>query len=214
VMDRTPAQASLTDKRMWRRLLARVHPDTGGSEELFVWTQTLREELCGNASLPESVFASRVWEEFVAAQRSRPRTEPRPKKKPKTVKRNRTRIPFDTTLSFDELTDRALEVAATLEEPYSELLPLLLEGCELPGFGCDPAFIEKARTVGAYYARLADVGHALGFDGRARGRLYRFAKQVPLSDLHAVHITNRARRLAHDSPKLVEKMRRAACRGD
>jgi hypothetical protein len=210
-MGRTAAPASLTEKRMWRRLLARAHPDAGGSEELFVWTQAIREELCGQRSRTAPGFTSRVWEEFVAAQRSRPRTKSRPKKKPKQSKRQMNRIPFDTSLSFEELTNRALEIAATLEEPYIELLPLLLEGCELSGFGCDPAFIEEARTVGAYYARLADVGHALRFDGRMRGSLYKFAGRVPLSDLHAVHMINRARRLAQESPEFVEKMRMTAC---
>jgi hypothetical protein len=212
-MNRTTAPAPLTDKRMWRRLLARAHPDAGGSEDLFVWTKALQEELCAKASRPESVFASRIWEEF-AKQRSRPRTGPRSKKKAKKAKRSTNRIPFETGLSFDELTRRALELAKSLEEPYGELLNLLLEGCELSGFGCDAAFVEGARIAGAYYARLADVGHALGFDGRARGRLYKVAGQVPLSDLHAVYMVNRARRLAHEAPELVEKVRRAACRGD
>lgn len=212
---RTAAPADLTDRRMWRLLKARAHPDAGGSEELFVWTQALHEELCGDASLPESGFASRVWEEFLAAQRSRPRTEPRPKKRPKQSKRSTNRIHFDTSLSFEELTNRAIEIADTLGEPYDELVPLLLEGCELTGFGCDPAFIEEAKTVGAYYARVADVGHALGFGGQMRGSLYKFAERVPLSDLHAIHMVNRARRLAHESPELVNKMRKAAaCHGD
>jgi hypothetical protein len=26
---------------MWRRLLARVHPDAGGDDELFVWAKAL-----------------------------------------------------------------------------------------------------------------------------------------------------------------------------
>lgn len=213
VTGRTTAAAPLTDRRMWRLLLARAHPDAGGLEELFVWAQALQEELCANASRLEVAFAARVREEFFA-QRSRSRTEPHPKKKPKKVKRNTNRIPFDTGLSFDELKMRALEIADTLEEPYGELVPLLLEGCELFGFGCDPSFIQEARIAGACYARLADVGHALGFDGRTRGSLYKFAERVPLSDLHAVHMLNRARRLVHEAPELVEKMRRAVCRGD
>lgn len=30
-----------TDRVMWRRLLARVHPDAGGDDELFVWAKAL-----------------------------------------------------------------------------------------------------------------------------------------------------------------------------
>ncbi len=162
-MGRIVAPVPLTSKRMWRLLLARAHPDAGGSEELFIFTQALREKVCGNAFLQELSRLSQVWEGFVAAHRSRPRTEPRPKKKPKQSKRQTNRIPFDTTLLFNELTGRAMEIADTLEEPYGELVALLLEGCKLSGFGCDPLFIKEAKTVGAYYARLADVGHALGF---------------------------------------------------
>ena len=28
---------------MWRRLLARAHPDGGGDDELFVWAKSLEE---------------------------------------------------------------------------------------------------------------------------------------------------------------------------
>jgi hypothetical protein len=28
---------------MWRRILARAHPDSGGDHELFVWIQNVRE---------------------------------------------------------------------------------------------------------------------------------------------------------------------------
>ncbi len=31
---------------MWRKLLARVHPDAGGSEDLFVWVMDLRDGIC------------------------------------------------------------------------------------------------------------------------------------------------------------------------
>lgn len=33
------------DSRMWRQLLARAHPDAGGSDELFVWAQSVREHM-------------------------------------------------------------------------------------------------------------------------------------------------------------------------
>lgn len=34
---------------MWRRFLARVHPDAGGDEELFVWAKSLEELVCATA---------------------------------------------------------------------------------------------------------------------------------------------------------------------
>jgi hypothetical protein len=57
---------------------------------------------------------------------------------------------------------------------------------------------------------LSDNLRALGFDVQTRVRMYRFARKVPLSDLHAMHLVNTARRLVHESPELVEKMRKAA----
>ena len=42
------------DRRMWRLLLARVHPDAGGDHELFLFACTLKDEL-----RQERLFASR-----------------------------------------------------------------------------------------------------------------------------------------------------------
>ena len=33
------------DRRMWRQLLARAHPDAGGDHELFLFTCALKDEL-------------------------------------------------------------------------------------------------------------------------------------------------------------------------
>ncbi|MCA1718964.1 MAG: hypothetical protein LC781_19760 [Actinobacteria bacterium] len=33
------------DKVMWRRLIARTHPDAGGDHELFIWTGAVRDLL-------------------------------------------------------------------------------------------------------------------------------------------------------------------------
>lgn len=41
--------ALLEDRRMWRLLLARLHPDAGGSLELFLFASAVREEACGGA---------------------------------------------------------------------------------------------------------------------------------------------------------------------
>jgi hypothetical protein len=35
------------DAAMWRRLLARAHPDAGGAHELFIRTASVRDVVCG-----------------------------------------------------------------------------------------------------------------------------------------------------------------------
>src|SRR5215204_99907 len=35
------------DHRMWRLLLARLHPDAGGDHELFVFASTVKNSVCG-----------------------------------------------------------------------------------------------------------------------------------------------------------------------
>jgi hypothetical protein len=46
-VSRTATPAPLDDRRYWRRLLARSHPDAGGSEALFTWATALRETVAG-----------------------------------------------------------------------------------------------------------------------------------------------------------------------
>jgi hypothetical protein len=38
--------APLQDRHMWRQLLARLHPDTGGDHKLFLFACALKESLC------------------------------------------------------------------------------------------------------------------------------------------------------------------------
>jgi len=40
------------DRRTWRRLLARLHPDAGGDHELFLFACALKAEVC-----PDLLFA-------------------------------------------------------------------------------------------------------------------------------------------------------------
>ncbi len=37
---------SLQDRRAWRRLLARLHPDAGGDHELFLFACALMDSVC------------------------------------------------------------------------------------------------------------------------------------------------------------------------
>ena len=39
------------DHRMWRLLLARLHPDAGGDHELFLFARALKEGACGYGCL-------------------------------------------------------------------------------------------------------------------------------------------------------------------
>ncbi len=62
----TTPTAPLTDRRMWRLLLARLHPDVGGDNELFNFACALREEMRG-AEGPDDLRATepflRAWRE-------------------------------------------------------------------------------------------------------------------------------------------------------
>lgn len=61
----------LEDGRMWRLLLARLHPDAGGDPDLFLFASTLREEARaaearGTAPVPDTFLeawrgAMHVW---------------------------------------------------------------------------------------------------------------------------------------------------------
>ena len=50
------------DRRTWRRLLARLHPDAGGDHDLFLFACALKDEIC-----PDRLFAD---------GRERPATDP------------------------------------------------------------------------------------------------------------------------------------------
>ncbi len=74
------------DRAMWRRLLARVHPDAGGDDELFVWAKSLEEVVCGKEpARPHRLTGGTVKE--------------------------RGRIPFNPHTDFDLITQRAFQFA-------------------------------------------------------------------------------------------------------
>src|SRR4051812_13912036 len=49
-MPKTATLVPLDDSRMWRKLLARLHPDAGGDGELFTFGQAVRERVEGSDS--------------------------------------------------------------------------------------------------------------------------------------------------------------------
>ena len=209
-MSKSTTAISATDPRMWRQLLARAHPDTGGDHELFVWTQSvLREAVKQNQPSPVTDLIEQIFSE----RTQRPPAPPKPrKKKPWSERRSKNHILFETDLSFDELTAQALEMAKDFDEPYDYIFSLL-EGCEAPAQDEDLAS-DEAKT-GAGYAVLADVGYALGLDGRGRGYMYNYARRIPLTQRHARYLLREVERLAAESPEVAVRTRKAApCRGE
>jgi hypothetical protein len=65
--------ASFEDRRMWRLLLARLHPDAGGDHDLFAFACAVRDEMyrqdhTANSTTDEEMVRSaapflRAWEE-------------------------------------------------------------------------------------------------------------------------------------------------------
>jgi hypothetical protein len=75
-----------TDRAMWRRLLARAHPDAGGDDELFVWAKSLEELVRAKAQdVPAPPLGGTL--------------------------RREGRIPFDPYTDFDRISERALQFA-------------------------------------------------------------------------------------------------------
>ena len=205
---KTRSELSVADSRMWRRLLARAHPDSGGDHELFVWTQSVREVVERHHQSP----AKDLIEEMISEWIQKPPEPRKPrKKKPWSERRSKNRIPFETDLTFDELTARALKTAKELAEPYERIFSLLV-GCEAPAADEGPEAAAEAQT-GAGYAVLADVGRALGLDKRGRYPIYRHSEEVSLTHRHARYLLREAERLSAESPDLAEEIKEAAlCR--
>jgi hypothetical protein len=47
----TERLAAFEDRRMWRLLLARLHPDTGGDHDLFAFACAIRDEMSRASSV-------------------------------------------------------------------------------------------------------------------------------------------------------------------
>jgi hypothetical protein len=158
----------LDEKAMWRKLLARTHPDAGGSHELFIWAGAVRDAACGGELRVES----------------NPQPGDNPSREP-TPPDDKPRIPYPPGTDFSEATCRALRV----ESPYATVLASLADCCRQPHLAH-----EEAR--GASYKRLAAIAHAHGMSPKERSGWYRCAEAIPLSDRHASHILGRLKRRA------------------
>jgi hypothetical protein len=93
-MTRTPT-LPFDDRRMWRRLVGRSHPDAGGDDELFVWTVATRDAVCGGEL--EAAIAR--------VERRAPSTQG-----------TGERVSFDEDASLEVLTDRAIAGAEAVVE--------------------------------------------------------------------------------------------------
>lgn len=169
-MSRTPT-LSPNDKTMWRKLVARAHPDAGGTHDLFVWSMATREAVCGGE------LGSEI-----------PRHERRehPSRQREASTSGVDRVPFDPGQDFAALTGRALRYEAG---DYGRILALLND--------CWPLdHLAHEQNRGASYKRLAAIGHAWGMSKAERVRWYRVAEGIPLSDRHAGHILGRSKERA------------------
>lgn len=125
----------------------------------------------------------------------------RPKRHGRSTIGGKSRVTGVVSEPFEELTRRAVEMAAgeDLEEPYRRLLGLL-EGAQAPDPEGPDDLLEEAR-LGADYKRLAAAGRAVGLDGAGRSHLYKLAAQVPLTDYHARILLDRLEGGGADTPQ-------------
>src|SRR5215210_1780523 len=107
-MSRTVCAAP-TDASLWRQLVARAHPDSGGSEHLFVWANSVRELVCGDYATGRIAdsrsYATGAERDYASSSYSSDMPE---------------RIPFEWFYTFEELTARALRLAKELDHPFRE----------------------------------------------------------------------------------------------
>lgn len=176
-MARTPTHPP-TDRSMWRRLLARAHPDTGGTHELFIWAGTVREVVCDFSLRSE------------AGTIPQPDDHPSRRREASTLSAG-DRVPFDEDAFHQVLTDRAIVMVEAVAEPYGYLLRQLAD--------CYPAeegSLYDQQRHGASYRSLAAIGHTVGMSEAERVQWYAIAEAVPLSQRHAGHILGKLQRAA------------------
>jgi hypothetical protein len=154
---RTPALPP-NDRVMWRKMIARCHPDAGGEHDLFIWSMATRDVICGGE------LGSEI-----------PRRGP--------DRGGRERVPFDRYANFEVLADRAVTMADAVAQPYSYLLSTL-SNCYPAAEGA----LQNQQRRGATYKQLAYIAHLAGMSKAERVQWYAIAESVPLSQRHAGHI--------------------------
>jgi hypothetical protein len=161
---------------MWRRLLARAHPDAGGTHELFIWAGAVRDVVC-SLSLHDVVM---------------PEPEDHPsRRRDGSTSGAAERVPFDPFADLEVVTDRAVTMAAAVAEPYGYLLRQVAD--------CYPASegpLHDQQRRGASYKSLAAIGHRVGMTKAERVQWYSIAEAVPLSQRHVGHILSKLQKAA------------------
>jgi len=119
-----------------------------------------------------------------------PRREPRQelslRSEPRIVHQE-GRIPFPESANFEELTTRALEMAAEVGGVFAVPLRHLADWRPME-------HLAHEQERGASYKRLAYIAHIYGMSRSERGEWYRIGEAIPLSDRCAVHIISKAKR--------------------
>jgi hypothetical protein len=170
------------DRSMWRRALAKLHPDGGGSHDLFIWAGAVRDVVCSSEGANVRAFTEDPQPDFDSSRRREASTSA-----------TADRVPFDQFADFEVLTDRAVTMAATVAEPYGYLLRQVAD--------CYPASSEAGplhdqQRCGASYKSLAAIGHRAGMTKPERVQWYRIAEAIPLSQRHAGHILSKLQKAA------------------
>lgn len=168
----------LDDTRMWRRLVARTHPDAGGDHELFIWTGTVKDAVCGG--------------QLQVEHKPEPTEHPSRRREGSTHHAppadDKPRVPYPTEADFEDLTREALRVGES-SPVYGPVLSLLVD--------CRPLeHLAYEQDRGASYKRLAAIAHTWGMSKEERSGWYRVAESIPLSDRHAGHILAQLKRQA------------------
>ena len=163
------------DTKMWRRLIARTHPDAGGDGELFIWTVALKDKVCGG--------------ELHIEPKPKPPPPPTPSTPPPARPTDdKPRVAFDEVDDFEEITRTAL-LRGAYGLPYGRVLSLLAD--------CKPLeHLAYEQERGASYKRLAAIAYAWGMTKQERTGWYRVCEDLPLSDRHAGHILARLKKAA------------------
>ena len=161
----------LDDKEMWRKTLARTHPDAGGDNDLFVWIQVVRDAMCnGGGSNAKHRPPQRE-----------PRPEPPSKPEPQVIYED-GRVPFPNSADFDALTAKALDIARqNRRHPIAKVLRLLKDCASSP-------HLREEEGRASTYKQCAYAAHLAGLNRKHRREWYALCEYVPLSQRHLGHL--------------------------
>jgi len=150
----------LDDKQMWRRALARAHPDSGGSHEDFVWIQNVREHVC-SGGVNQATSPPPPPESWIVHEDGRES--------------------FAEVADFGELTSKALYlVRQNRPHPIARILRLLEDCVSLPR-------PRREESRGARHKQCAYVAHLAGLYRKHRSEWYSLCEFLALSHRHLAH---------------------------